>query len=200
MVSVLFLLPVLFFSACIGPDKSGDVPSVPQQPPAPIEQPAPPAPPVPPTPPPPVPTEPNPMCVDIEILKADKSVYVGCAVSPAEQKKFVLVDVSQVNCGACIQNYPIFVKLAKDIESVANSRTIYLDRDKQMVVDYVKQNPQFFGNEEVGLDVERKQSKLLKIKYTPTMFVLDEKGVILFSSVGVLTSKNIADIKKVVGL
>jgi len=139
------------------------------------------------------------ICVDIEILKKDGTIYTGCSVAPEDGKKFTVIDVSSTTCGACIENFPIWAEFVKEIEEVATVRTILIDRKKKAILDYVAAHPDWF-QEEVGLDIAMDQSEVLKLRYTPTMFVIDETGTIVYRSVGVLTKKNKADIKACLGL
>jgi hypothetical protein len=195
------LFAVFFIQGCNGPTQT----TIPNEPAKPVE-PAPTPEPEPTPVPVPAPVPVNPLCPTSDIEMAMSAIgpggevtftfRKGCAFTPADpMKKLKLIDVSQVNCAACVQNHPIFLKLAKDVGAVCEPMTMYIDRDRAMVLKHVEDDGG--SSVEIGLDTGRLHSKALKNRYTPTTYVINEQGAVVYSYVGVLPATQISKIKAI---
>jgi len=137
-------------------------------------------------------------CVKIEV---EGGVNPDCVITAEKDKRFSLVEVSFITCPACVVNFPIFAKLADEIEATTSASVILFKHTKSENQQYIKSHPEWFKHR-VGHDVASKQTVALGLRAAPTIFLFDMKatdpGVPIAKYVGVLTGAQVAKIKAAV--
>lgn len=100
---------------------------------------------------------------------------------------YVVLEYFSTTCPACHESLPIVSALATEFKGKVTFRMVGLDRDPQKVRDYVSAKKSLF-HYDVALDSSREAAKLYKIRYTPTLFVLDGNKNIVIKNIGVMSA------------
>jgi thiol-disulfide isomerase/thioredoxin len=138
-------------------------------------------------------------CVVLNHIAADGMESEHCIREPEEgtRTKLKVLEFFSAVCSDCHKNLPIFSQLSMDLQGQATFRLVAIDRDESLVRDYIKterDNIRF----EVALDTSRDAKKAYNIVATPTLFVLDAQDTVLYKHQGVLSSKDVENIKDLV--
>lgn len=130
---------------------------------------------------------------------ATGKTYNGCISQGVDGAEFAIVEFSQVNCGACRENMPGLSRLASETRGFATSRDVVLDRNKAAIDQYIERNKSLLMPLHVGYDLNRAGARGFGVTATPTIFVVDADGKILYKHVGVMSQGDISEIKSLVG-
>lgn len=125
-------------------------------------------------------------------------MYQGNIFAPLAGKQFVILNVSQINCGACREFEPAFKQLANQTQNVATSREIIRDRNGQAIDQHIR-SIMSGATQDFAYDVDRSAGNALGTRVTPTIFVLDASGKVLFRQEGSLDQRGLARVKQMVG-
>lgn len=112
----------------------------------------------------------------------------------ASAKGPVLLDFFSVTCGYCIRNLPKLTQLTTDVAGHATVRIVGIDRNEQRMRNFHSENRELF-NMDFALDNARKVKDAYGVTATPTYFVVDANGKIVFKEVGELSDEQVAQVR-----
>jgi len=114
------------------------------------------------------------------------------------QNKFILMEFSTTWCPSCKENLPIMAKLSGDLKSNTITRKVYIEKDVQKVVQYIRDNQNLIPFQ-AFIDHERRAWANYSTGYIPTTYLIDANDVVLFRFVGVLKEQQIKEIRELTG-
>ncbi len=111
-------------------------------------------------------------------------------------QKFTMLEFFQTTCSACIENRPNFIKLSKELSNVATFKLVGIDRKETALRAFYQTIKSEFSFPYV-LDNSRIATKSFAVSVTPTSFIIDENGKILYKHEGVFGADDIQQIKEI---
>ena len=111
----------------------------------------------------------------------------------------VLLDFFSTTCSYCVRDMPKVAAFAEEISGVATVRIIGLDRDESRIRAYHSANRELFTGMDMAIDKGREVSRAFVIEATPTYFLIDAQGKIVFKNVGTLEDAELAQIRALLG-
>jgi len=120
-----------------------------------------------------------------------------CIRESEVEGQYKVLEFFSATCSDCALNLPKVSGLAQRLRGKATTRLIGVDRSESLLRNYVgahRDQIQF----EVALDTNRDAKRAYDVVATPTLFVLDNKDVVKFKKVGVLTDQELATIEAIV--
>lgn len=135
-------------------------------------------------------------CVVLKDIQPDGAEIDQCIRTRPANVKYILLEFSSVMCGACQDNLPVLSKLANDVQSVAATRMVLIDRNEALIRNYLKNTPKSLIHFPAALDTQRDAKKAYGIYATPTLYVLDQNNRVVYKHVGTLGSEDVEEIKQ----
>ncbi len=108
-------------------------------------------------------------------------------------QKLTVLEFFQTTCGACIENRPNFIALSNEFANTATFKLVGLDRKESALRAFYETIKSEFSFPYV-LDNSRLATKAFGVVATPTSFIVDESGHILFKHEGTFEA---ADLQKI---
>lgn len=136
----------------------------------------------------------RPSCVDLNQLSPNGTEKEHCLLDSVPTGKPVLLDFFSTTCMYCVENFPQVTNFADAMAGKLTVRAVGIDRDEQMLREFFAANPNFF-HYELALDNLRTAKTVYGVVATPTYFLLDAKGIIIFKQVGELEDADFAKIR-----
>ncbi len=133
-------------------------------------------------------------CVILNDVQTDGTSVEQCLRTRTNGKDYLLLEFFSINCSTCKKNLPILSKLASEVDHLADTRIVSVDRNEKAVFDYIANNQEVI-NFPVALDSGRDAMKAYKARRTPTLFVLDKNEKVIYRHSGLLKSKDLNKIK-----
>lgn len=112
------------------------------------------------------------------------------------EHKFTVLEFFQTTCSACIENRPRFIALSNEFSKIATFKLVGLDRKEIALRDFYSIIKAEFSFPYV-LDNNRIVTKAFGIVATPTSFIIDQHGHILFKHEGTFESSDLEIIKDI---
>lgn len=141
--------------------------------------------------------------VELTQINVDGTESTSNISTPDAGHKFAIVNFMATNCGACNQELPAVSQLAKEVAGVASYKAVAVDRKarEQAVRSWLKiKSAEGLINYPLALDFSQVAASFYKIKYTPTTYIIDSKGIIIDVHVGSIDESDIPAIKKILGM
>ena len=114
-----------------------------------------------------------------------------------EGNNFVLVEFMSITCGPCVNSLGDLQALADEIAATTTTKLIAVDRDSTQIGEFWKQYKEYFQMPFM-IDPTREAAKVFKIKYTPTMFLIDNDNNIILKHIGSIDPETAEMIKNLV--
>ena len=111
-------------------------------------------------------------------------------------QKFTVLEFFQTTCGACIENLPKFIALSNEFAKTATFKLVGLDRKEKALRDYYQTIKSEFSFPYV-LDNLRTATKAYGVSATPTSFIVDANGKILFKHEGTFEASDMQKIREI---
>lgn len=111
-------------------------------------------------------------------------------------RKFTVLEFFQTTCSACIENRPAFIKLSKQFSNVATFKLVGLDRKEKALRDFYSTIRNEFDFPYV-LDHQRIATKAFGVVATPTSFIVNEVGQIVFKHEGTFGTSDLQTIQEI---
>lgn len=137
-------------------------------------------------------------CVVLNQIAPDAMEKEHCIRDKNEGTQFTVIEFFSATCSDCQMNLPHFNQLAMESVHRATFRLVGIDRDEQLLRDYIKKNAQLISFE-TALDTNRDAKTAYNVVATPTLFVLDSDNKIVFKHVGVLKPADMCALESVIG-
>lgn len=112
------------------------------------------------------------------------------------EHKFTVLEFFQTTCSACIENRPTFVNLSKTYSSVATFKLVGLDRKETALRDFYNIIRIEFDFPYV-LDHLRVATKAFGVVATPTSFIVNQQGQIVFKHEGTFEDGDLQAIREI---
>ncbi|MBF0360943.1 MAG: TlpA family protein disulfide reductase [Oligoflexia bacterium] len=134
----------------------------------------------------------------LDDIQASGDIIKQSILSKAEGKKYILLEFMSITCGPCVGNLPNLQKLNndRDLSAVAEIRMISIDRNQKLVMDFLNKNRSKIDYS-FSLDLLREAMKAYKITATPTTFIVDENGIVIYKHLGSYDEEIMSEIKDV---
>ena len=139
---------------------------------------------------------PAPTILQITPAGADSRHALTQAANAGE---YVLIDFFSVTCGFCIRDLPKIAAFAREIAGKATVRVVGIDRDEARMRKYRAENPNNFPFD-FALDSSRQAMRAYGVTGTPTYFLVDPTGRIVFVQLGELEPGNLDRIRDLIGM
>lgn len=120
---------------------------------------------------------------DLLHIMADDSEVIADVTAKAPGHNKLVIEFFSTTCYYCNLNRPSFIQLSNEFASTATFKMIGLDRNEQILRSFYTKIKADFDFPFV-LDLKRAASRAFKITATPTSFILDENGKVLFRHEG----------------
>lgn len=111
-------------------------------------------------------------------------------------QKFTVLEFFQTTCSACIENRPNFIALSNEFAKTASFKLVGLDRKEKALRDYFQIIKSEFSFPYV-LDHLRSATKAYGVVATPTSFIVDANGKVLFKHEGTFESSDMQKIREI---
>ncbi|MCB0366589.1 MAG: TlpA family protein disulfide reductase [Bdellovibrionaceae bacterium] len=108
---------------------------------------------------------------------------------------YKVLEFFSTTCPACHESLPIFSALATEFAGKVTFRQVGLDRDPQKVRDYITEKKALI-HYDVALDNSREAARAYKIRYTPTLFVVDGNSQIVVKIIGVPSPEQLDELRQ----
>ncbi len=106
---------------------------------------------------------------------------------PSEGKEFVVLEFMSITCGPCIQSLPFLKMLNSSIQDNADMRMIDIDRPSQAVTDFFEDYYSKYFDLPFFVDTtQRIAARAFMIKYTPTLFIINRAGEVVYKHIGAI--------------
>lgn len=136
-------------------------------------------------------------CVVLEHYQTNGQSAEHCIRDKRETQTHTLIEFFSITCSACKENLPRITAVAAQVENVATTRLVSIDRNIEQVRNYISANRQNYPFE-VAFDFERDAKRAYDVTSTPTLFVLDQNNAVVFKHEGVLSNADMNEIVKIV--
>lgn len=136
-------------------------------------------------------------CVVLEHYQTTGESTDHCIRDHSENQTHTIVEFFSISCSACAENLPKLKMLADQVNDVAATRLISIDRKVDQVKNYVEGRRDLITFE-VALDSDRDAKKAYGVISTPTVFVLDNNNSVVYKHEGVFSDEDIAAILSIV--
>jgi thiol-disulfide isomerase/thioredoxin len=117
---------------------------------------------------------------------------------PSAAGEFVLLDFFSVTCGFCVRDLPKIADFAREIVGRATVRVVGVDRDEQRMRKFRNENLASFPYD-FALDSSRAAMRAYGVTGTPTYFLVDSRGQIVFVKLGALDANDLDRIRDIIG-
>lgn len=111
-------------------------------------------------------------------------------------QKFTVLEFFQTTCGACTENRPNFIALSNEFAKTASFKLVGLDRKEKALRDFFLTIKSEFSFPYV-LDNLRTATKAYGVTATPTSFIVDGNGKILFKHEGTFEASDMQKIREI---
>ncbi len=112
------------------------------------------------------------------------------------EHKFTVLEFFQTTCSACIENRPAFINLGERFSAVATFKYVGLDRKEKALRDFYTLIKGEFDFPYV-LDHLRVVTKAFGIVATPTSFIVNQQGQIVFKHEGTFEAGDLQAIQEI---
>lgn len=110
-----------------------------------------------------------------------------------EGKRYIMLEFMSIYCRPCIANMPVAKQLSQIISDTTTVKTIIIDRNIPKVMEFIDENESELSFP-ILLDAKRELARAFKMKYTPTTFILDENGEIIYKHIGMFDQEAVEKI------
>ena len=122
-----------------------------------------------------------------------------CVTDKSEGHQFTILEFMSITCGACIKNLPKISALAVELGDHVTTKMVSIDRNVEAVNSFLETNESLITFL-FAFDNERVAKTAYSIRYTPTMFILNDEDEVIYKHIGTLTEEHIAEIKELVAV
>lgn len=138
-------------------------------------------------------------CVDLPQIMMDGSRTDDTCIASqlVESQKLTLIEFFNTGCSACTANMPNMYKLSKDYAAVMTVRGVATNKTEEPVLEHIAEHRDLIQYP-IALDLEKLGRQAYGIKYTPTVFIVNKKDVVLYKHIGTLTESDLLEIKTLV--
>src|SRR3989339_569675 len=112
------------------------------------------------------------------------------------KKKYLLLEFMSISCQYCVANMPIIATLEQEVSDITTIKLVSIDRDVKRVKEFISSNQDLI-NYSFFFDNQRQAKAQYGIIYVPTIYVIDELGMVLWKHVGGLTEEDVQKIKMI---
>ena len=113
-----------------------------------------------------------------------------------EGKKHLLLEFMSITCKYCMQNMPIIASLEQEVSDHTTIKLVSIDRDVKKVKEFISSNQELI-NYSFFFDNQRLAKAQYDVIYVPSIFVIDELGMVIFKHIGVLAEEDVQKIKMI---
>lgn len=129
-------------------------------------------------------------------LMADGTEKVQDILLTEKGQKFTMLEFFQTTCGACVENRPAFIALSNEFAKTTSFKLVGIDRKETALRDFYAKIKSEFSFPYV-LDNNRIATKAYAVKATPTAFIIDENGKIVFKHEGTFEPEDLQTIREI---
>jgi thiol-disulfide isomerase/thioredoxin len=129
-------------------------------------------------------------------LQADGTESNQDLLAMAKEHKLVMLEFFQTTCGACTENRPQFIALSKEFAQTTTFKYVGLDRKEKVLREFYEAIKAEFSFPYV-LDNNRLGQLAFTVRATPTSFIVDENGKVLFKHEGTFESSDLQIIREI---
>ena len=138
-------------------------------------------------------------CIKLNDLQVDRSIKNQCIETKNGEEKYILLEFMSVTCGPCIDSLPNLALLHEELEGFASVRMVNIDRNQTLV-------DEFLSNEEhnqyitmpFSFDSQREAARAYEIRFTPTLFILNNENKVVYKHIGLLFPEDLDEIRNLV--
>jgi peroxiredoxin len=136
-------------------------------------------------------------CVVLQDIQPDATSEQDCVNARDAGTSFVLLDFFSTSCGDCSKNLPKLSALEKDIAVTTTVRLVGIDRDINSLLQYIQVHHALIDFA-VALDVNRDAKQAYGVKTTPSAFVIDSNGRVIYAKEGPFDDNELETIRELV--
>ncbi len=124
-------------------------------------------------------------CTKLDELTPSGKIVNNCIGDKKSVQKYTIIEFMSVMCRPCVSMLPMISRLGKEVEEIATVRLVSIDTNDSIINTFLD-NPEYskFLTVPFAFDRERVAMRKLKIKYTPTLFVINDKNEIIYKHIG----------------
>ncbi len=121
--------------------------------------------------------------ISVNHLMADGTEKTQDVLTTEKGQKYTVLEFFSTTCPACMENQPKFISLSKELSGKATFKFVGLDRREKQLRDFYQTIRSEFSFPYV-LDNNRFATKAFAVSATPTSFIVDQNGKVIFKHEG----------------